>query len=279
MINDKTNLILDKSVTYAKTEDLKKGINCPLKNYDLDFDKFKAWVEQKFPDYREVHRDIYRKKLIELYASFKALDIRKNETYADLAGGRFTYINEIDCKRKILHDLHVSTELKKQMEGVAEIVESSAESIPLPDKSIDCISSHHSFDHFQGNVDTVFIKEICRLLSKGGRCMIIPVLIGSRYLEVTNNKNFKKHFDKRAEILFDESATLPGRELSGYFARIYDVRAFRERVLDAIDQNEFDVTVYEITMNGRPTPFMDLPCNYMAAKINYPYRALFIKRK
>ena len=71
-----------------------------------------------FSDYRLVHRNIYRKKLIELYTSYKLLNIGKNETYADLAGGRFTYVHKIDCKRKILHDLHFSDELKKLIETI-----------------------------------------------------------------------------------------------------------------------------------------------------------------
>lgn len=279
MINDKTNLILDKAVTYASNDELKKGINCSLELYDLDFKTFKEWVELNFPDYREVHRDIYRKKLIELYTSYKLVNIGKNETYADLAGGRFTYVHKIDCKRKILHDLHLSDELKKQMKGVTEIIESSADNIPLPDRSIDCISSHHSFDHFQEDVDIKFVAEICRLLSNNGRCVIVPVLIGNRYLEVTNNKSFNKHFDQEAEQLLDETATLPGRELSGFFARIYNVEAFRRRILNNIDQDKFEVKILEITMDKNLTPFMDLPCNYMAAKINFPYRALYIRRK
>lgn len=115
-------------------------------------------------------------------------------------------------------------------------------------------------------------------LDDGGN-LIIPILIGDHYLEVTNNKLFKKHFDEKAEMLLDETSILPGRELSGYFARIYNVEAFRRRVLDSVNRNEFEVKVYEITMDKKSTPFIDLPCNFFAAKINYPYRALFIRRK
>ena len=45
---------------------------------------------------------------------------------------------------------------------------SSADSIPLPDESVDFMTLHCTFEHFENNADTGFIKECARILKRGG---------------------------------------------------------------------------------------------------------------
>lgn len=280
LINKETNLLIDKYVKSVTGLVLKKSrLNCLISFLDLKYSQYKKWVERYFPDYLEIHKHILRKKLIELYSSFILLTIGEKESYLDAAGGKFTYIGKIKCRQSFLQDINIPDELKSIIGEKVQFIKSSVEHIPLKTGSINCISCHHSFEHFQNDVDIKFIKEIERLLSRQGRCVIIPIIIGDKYIELTNLKNFKKHFDPEAVTFLDGTATLPGREQLGYFARIYNIKAFKRRVLNIIDKKRFSVHIFEIRMNGVRVPHMKKICNYRATKINYPYRALYIKRK
>jgi len=274
--NSKLNRVV-KSVGY---KDLRvSGFNCEVSLLELNRQKYVKWVKKYFPDYRKIHQDICSKKLIELYTTFFLLKIKHDETYMDAAGGKYSYVDKIKSKKGLLQDIRISEKLKEHFPKKVSFIESDAGKIPLKNESMDCISCHHSFEHFQGNSDIKFIKEIQRLLSKKGRCAIIPMLIGNKYIEVSDREDFKKHFDRSSKKLIDKTAILPGGKHSGNFARIYDIQAFQRRVLKNIDNKKFEVILYELRINQKPLPNMKLACHKIATKINYPYRVLFIRRK
>ena len=61
-----------------------------------------------------------------------------------------------------------------------EFIGSDAADIPLPDESIDLMALHCSFEHFEGESDVGFIDEAQRLLTKGGRLVILPLYLSDR---------------------------------------------------------------------------------------------------
>jgi len=276
----KFNSKLNKIVKAVGYKELKaSGFNCEISLLELNHQKYVKWVKKYFPDYKKIHQNIYSKKLIELYTTFFLLKIKHDETYMDAAGGKYSYIDKIKSKKRLLQDIRIPKKLKEHFPKKVNFIESDAGKIPLKNESICCISCHHSFEHFQRNSDIKFIKEVQRLLSKKGRCAIIPILIGDKYIEVNDKKDFKKHFDKLSKKLIDKTAILPGGKHSGNFARIYDINAFQRRVLKNIDNKKFEAILYELRMNRKPLPNMKLACHKIATKINYPYRTLFIRRK
>ena len=54
----------------------------------------------------------------------------------------------------------------------------SAADLPLPDSSVDAMTLHCSFEHFEGNADTGFICEAGRVLSPGAKVCIAPLYLG-----------------------------------------------------------------------------------------------------
>jgi hypothetical protein len=142
-----------------------------------------------------------------------------------------------------------------------DYVEGDAGAIPLPDGSVDRISAHHFFEHFQGDSDTGFIREVQRLLAPEGRCCIVPLFVAKRYVEITNQVSSRYRFDSRSRRVVDPTATIPGSGYSGHYARIYDVPALQRRILDAIDPSRFELGIYQLTMEGRPLPDMSLECH------------------
>ncbi|MDY7232814.1 class I SAM-dependent methyltransferase [Hyalangium rubrum] len=54
----------------------------------------------------------------------------------------------------------------------------SAAALPLEDRSVDAMTLHCSFEHFEGEADTGFIREVGRVLRPGGRVCIVPLYLG-----------------------------------------------------------------------------------------------------
>lgn len=105
---------------------------------------------------------------------------------------------------------------------------SSAEAIPLADGSVDFMTLHCTFEHFEGKADTGFIQECARLLKPGGKAVILPLYLNLNYVNITG----ETEAGRRAEIGWDEGADhfclIP--EWANRFGRHYSPGAFLERV-------------------------------------------------
>ncbi len=83
----------------------------------------------------------------------------------------------------------------------------------------------------RADIDTRFVSEASRLLKPNGTaCIIIPLFLSNTYAEVWNIKP-ENHYDGRAIILLDRTASLPGAKDDGHFAIIYDLQSLTEKIL------------------------------------------------
>lgn len=260
-------------------DDLRKieGIDSQILN--LDANEYLKLLEVIYPDWSEAFESPFYKKLIELSVSAKLLQIGSSDVYMDAAGGLYTYVGRVAARKKILQDRFVSPALKARLssDGV-EFLESSADRIALPDGSVDKISCHHSFEHFRGDADTGFIREINRLLSRRGRACLVPLHLGKAYLEITDDFRMPKQ-DPISKRVYDPTSPLPGGRFSGRFARIYDITAFQRRVLEAVRGTDLKATIFEIRMQGQAAPDPTLPCHRTDPRIDFPYRAFVLERR
>lgn len=112
-------------------------------------------------------------------------------------------------------------------------------SIPLPDQSISRIVSFYSFNCFEGESDKSFFREACRLLSPGGRLVIVPLCIGGEHVNLYDPamSTNEESFDREARRI-----SLPGS--GNNFVRWYDREAFNKRIL--INLEGFSTRVIEI---------------------------------
>lgn len=272
------NFIVDKMICPVDFEELGKLEDVHINTFEIDRDEYQLWVKRHFPNYKKMFGSIQHKKFIELYSTFKILNIDSEDIYLDAAGGRYTYINDLDCKRKIMQDLKLPQDFRVFIDNDIELLECSVSEIKLPDESIDKISCHHSFEHFQADADIEFVKEIQRLLEPSGKCCIIPIFIADKYVEITDDFTFDMKFDDRSERIIDPSASIPGKKGSGHYARVYDLNAFQTRILDRIDTEKFAVSLSELRMNAEPLPDLTLTCHKKITAINRPNRIMTIER-
>lgn len=271
------NLIIDNIANPIYFDDLSAlhGVENIILN--IKGNDFKTWVNKYFSDWQNHFNDIQYKKLIEFYTTHTLLEPRPNDVFMDAAGGSYTYLNSLQCKTRIVQDINISDEFKARFGKEIEYIESNASKIGLPNESVDKISSHHSFEHFQADSDILFIKEVQRLLRVNGKCCIIPIFIANRYVDLTDTFTFKK-FDVRSRRVIDPTATIPGGKTCGNYARIYDLKAFQKRVINNINMTKFKVIVAELQLDGEIVPDLTLECHKGVTVLNRPYRAMLIQR-
>lgn len=190
----------------------------------------------------------------------------------DAAGGKSGYLNAIkkntSASNLYLTD-HIYYGVTELPDGV-KVVGGDISSIHIEDQSIDKIACHHAFEHFQGNKDIDFIKEAYRILKSYGKLAIIPLFVADHYVECWN-VNSNKHFDIKSEVVIDKTASIPGADNDGHFARFYSLESLINRIIEPAEKIGFECQIIECEIDNSSLPDMDL--NF-GSRLNKPLRAL-----
>ena len=121
---------------------------------------------------------------------------------------------------------------------------SSADAIPLPNESIDFMTLHCTFEHFENNADIGFVNECARLLKKGGRAVILPLYMSEVFCNITGEIDA----EARTKIAFDTSADhyclIP--EWQNRFGRHYSPETFMKRIWQSAIANGLQPCLYKI---------------------------------
>ena len=62
----------------------------------------------------------------------------------------------------------------------------SAAHMPVPDGFADTLVAHNSYEHFEGNSDSEFIREAWRVLKPGGVACILPLFMTDRFVIISD---------------------------------------------------------------------------------------------
>jgi hypothetical protein len=137
------------------------------------------WRFVQFPEYAGPYRGYggkdpcsFLEKALEHFVSLKIAEPAPGKVFMDV-GSCVSVVPEIlrryhrcDC---YVQDLELPTGVHGWNVG------SNAAEIPLPDSSIDVMTLHCTFEHFEGDADSRFIRESARLLKTGGKAVILPL--------------------------------------------------------------------------------------------------------
>jgi SAM-dependent methyltransferase len=128
-----------------------------------------------------------------------------------------------------------------------------AQSVPLPDRSVDAIVLHCALDHFEGGSDTAFVREAARLLRPGGRVVSVPLYLSSVACNLTDPECWSP------QQMFDPGAEVHGvRGHRNRFGRFYSPGSLVERVIEPARQAGLECIVWRLIPEGGI-----VPCSYL----------------
>ena len=136
-------------------------------------------------EYWEAHKGLYsdigsgREKALEHALTFKLFDFKKVVRYCDVAAAKSPIEKAVHkdwpqvefWKQDCLFETNLE---KKIVGGFAQKMEK------IPDGFFDLLTLHCAFEHFFGNADRELMKEVDRVLSDQGACLIAPL-----YMDLT----------------------------------------------------------------------------------------------
>jgi ubiquinone/menaquinone biosynthesis C-methylase UbiE len=211
-------------------------------NYRINIAEYNKYFEKaNYPNYVNYYKggkDIgLIEKSLEHYLAAEFLELSKNDIFIDVATGgspAADIYEEIYGCAVYKQDLHYPSGINDNMIG------SDATSMPLPDNFATKIALHCSFEHFEGNADIKFIKEVNRLLNKRGKMCILPL-----YLFTTYAIQIDPAIMPINELKNEQDAIIFCRKnWKNRFARYYDVPHFIKRIKNNLQG--FDLKIYFI---------------------------------
>lgn len=263
----KWNVVVDKKVVPLKYNEINY---CKIRILNVTTEVVSQWLEKgglnKF-----IGKSLHKKGL-EFFFSAQILNIESDDILLDAAGGRSKYLKAVR-ENTGLQNLYLTDHIfegVRQLDNGIKIVGGDISSIHLKNNSINKIACHHAFEHFQAEKDVKFIKESYRLLKVGGVLVIIPLFLTDYYIECWNIET-SEHFDENSFVIIDKTASIPGADDDGHFARFYDMDALKNRIIRPAEKLGFECEIIECHIDGNIIP--DMSTNF-GSIINRPLRAI-----
>ena len=214
-----------------------------LANIATGFQAFKhlSEYESDYKTYNGTLEHCFLEKSLEHYLSLLLINPRPETIGVDVGSCQ----SVLPCLTRRVYGVRCYEQDLEYPSGIyGDKIGSSADAIPLPDDSIDFMTLHCTFEHFEKNADTGFIKECARLLKRGGRVVILPLYICEVFCNVTGETNV----EERIKIGFDANADhyclIP--EWKNRFGRHYSPEKLIDRVWNPALDSGLNPCLYKI---------------------------------
>jgi hypothetical protein len=202
-----------------------------IRDFHVDPAKYADYRQKFWPGslYAIGYKD---KKIMEHFVSYTLLGVSKADKYIDVASENSPFP---DLYRRIIGAETYSQDLSYPPGVSGYRIGSSADSMPIEAASVDKMSLHCAFEHFQNDVDTNFVREVSRTLRPGGKCVIVPLYMASRLLNIVDP------ILDASSVRFDDGAVVMGEtNLGGLFERYYSPESLKRILIPGLG------LVYEI---------------------------------
>jgi hypothetical protein len=206
-------------------ESLQRTLPFTLKEFNVDAEKYAEFKRRFWPGalYAVGYKD---KKIMEHFVSYTLLGLSRGDRYVDVASENSPFPA---LYRRLIGAETYSQDLSYPSGVHGWMIGSSADNMPLESASVDKMSMQCSFEHFQNDVDRNFIRESARTLKPGGKCVIVPLYLASRLLNIADPV-----LDS-SSVRFDEGALALGEtNLGGLFERYYSPRSLDRILIPAL---------------------------------------------
>lgn len=156
----------------------------PLEEYSFDLEDLRRfwddlrarseWLRQRCEE-----KPIWE-KIPQYYFTWKRLEhllTREDAVFIDIASTEnCPYFDLLRLLARTRHTYRQDLIFPPGIHG--DRIGGSAAALPLADSSVDAMTLHCSYEHFEGDADTGFIREVGRVLRPGGRVCIVPLYLG-----------------------------------------------------------------------------------------------------
>jgi SAM-dependent methyltransferase len=215
----------------------------PVATFTLDRDAFDRHRQRfRYPRFYAggpVSEGGFREaKALEYFISLALLPVSSSDVVVDVASENSVFPELVASEagaRVLRQDLIYPLGLHGDRMG------GSADAMPLPDGSVDKLFLHNSFEHFEGETDSNFIREAWRLLRRGGAVCIVPLYLSTRPQIITDPGN-----STDGVVWDDDTEIVSQRGHRNRFGRFYSVETLRRRVLAPADDCGFRGSVYHL---------------------------------
>ncbi len=269
------NFLINRILTRADSTQITR-LPVPIASLSLEkADYFKLIATKPLHGYKKF--SYFHSKPLEYLSTISLMDLRGNEHILDAAGGADAeYLKALKLYTGLPVNLYCQDALVSTTshENGITYIGGSIENVHLPDESLNCISCHHSFEHFQKDLDILFLKEAVRLLRPNGKLIIVPLFLTNIAAEIWNERP-PARFDAKAKQIYDFTASFGGWGPYEGFARTYSPDSFKNKILSILP-SFCSAKIVEITVNRLPVP--DIRKNHHQPKINEGMRALVVKK-
>lgn len=197
-----------------------------IQRYRINIAHFRRYLASvPYPDsYREGFGALFVEKALEHWVSLELLGRPIGHDVAvDIAASSSPF-REIHWALTSIPTYRQDLAFPEGFTGL--MIGGSAEHLPFWDGAIARMTLHCSFEHFEGDADSAFIREAARVLRPGGRLCILPLYVADVYHNITDPEV------NRDGLVFDDGAAIA--EVRGWdnrFGRWYDAEALARRVL------------------------------------------------
>ena len=191
----------------------------PLRIEKSEFAKYlQRW------DYQRLYSKNKEEKALEHFVSIKLLKFNTGDVFIDIASANSPF-------PRIISEVYGCNVYRQDMVypyGVNGMnIGGDASALPIESNWVSKMTLHCSFEHFEGDADMRFIKEVSRVLKPGGMVCILPLYLRKEYC------NLSDPAVDRTGLVFDKGAAI--KEVAGWdnrFGRIYSIDKFKERILN-----------------------------------------------
>lgn len=218
-------------------------------DYEVDVADYRRYLEradyQRFRYYARGTDFYFPEKSLEHYLAAEFLQLGPRDVYVDVG-------TAASPAPDVYRDLFGCTIFRQDLElpeGIhGEEIGGDAGAMPVEDGFASKMALHCTFEHFEGDADSRFIRKAGEVLRSGGRLCILPLYLSNRYsiqsdLGLTLSDALS--FDEGAEIFF-------ARGFGQRHGRFYDVPHLTARIRKHL--GDLRLTIYFVKNQNEVNP-------------------------
>jgi glycosyltransferase involved in cell wall biosynthesis len=215
-----------------------KGLR--VQEFEVNINDYKNYFNQAryLEDYPQYYSGNIPEKSLEHYIAAKLLELSPDDIYIDVA-------SQLGVVPQIYHQVFGCKTYAQDLDyppGLnGNLIGGDAGDMPIPNDFATKIALHCSLEHFEGDADIRFAKELGRVLKFGGKCCIAPLYLFHEYAVQTDPVTAKA----TGGVSFESDAII--YEHLGWnnrHGRFYDPEHLVSRIINNL--NGFNITIYRI---------------------------------